>query len=201
MWVLKRNLGWAIEGDTVRTGIDVDELIGALELVLADGPLALGFEAPLFVPLHFGSQNLTRGRQGEGDRPFSAAVGSTALVTGIVVISYILRALRSRVTSVTPTFDWRVSLNKGQMLLFEAFVSHQLRSANENPHIQDARLAIAKFREGMDDPSKFVSAVTESPCFSILGSILLRTKWTSDLSFLEKECLVVRQKGAPNKAN
>src|SRR5437016_3157522 len=72
------------------------------------GPLALGFEAPMFVPLHLNSNNLTRARQGEGNRPFTAGAGSSALVAGLVVVPYVLSQLRALAPLATATLDWRL---------------------------------------------------------------------------------------------
>jgi hypothetical protein len=118
-------------------------------------------EAPLFVPLHLNSDKLTRRREGEGDRAFTASAGSSALVAGLVVIPYILDQLRARAPSATATLDWRVPLvGFGRLLLFEAFVTHQPK-ADPSPHIRDARLAIGKFWEAMQDPASFQCEVSE----------------------------------------
>jgi hypothetical protein len=61
----RENTGWAVEGPKSSEGKDIDECVDALAAALNDGPLALGFEAPMFVPLHQDAKNLTRGRNGE----------------------------------------------------------------------------------------------------------------------------------------
>jgi hypothetical protein len=191
----RENTGWAIEGPRPSHGNIIDECVDALEIALNDGPLALGFEAPMFVPLHRDSNNLTRGRMGDGNRAFSAPAGSAVLVSGLVVVPYVLDKLRARVRTATATFDWKAPLDaRGQLLLFEAFVSHQPET-DDDPHIRDARLAIGKFREGMRDPLTFRSAIDEPNCLNLLAAALLRTGWASDLNILSKPCLVVRQKG------
>jgi len=46
-----RNLGWVIEAPSVtKSGTDVDSCIEVLASAMKVGPLALGFEAPMFVP-------------------------------------------------------------------------------------------------------------------------------------------------------
>ena len=77
------------------------------------GPLALGFEAPMFVPIRTDPERLTAARNGEfgkglPSRPFSASAGATSLVTGLVVVSYILNTLRPLVPEATATLDWRL---------------------------------------------------------------------------------------------
>jgi hypothetical protein len=192
----KKNIGWAIDGPQIKeseTGTDIEACVERLESVLKEGPLALGFEAPMFVPLHRDASNLTRGRKGEGDRAFTSAVGSTVLTSGLVVVPYILGRLHERVPAATATFDW-TTIPKGshRVLLFEAFVTHQ-HAGDDSPHIRDAKLAIAKFRDAMRDGFKTV--ICEPTCFNLLAAALLRTGWTADLTMLSQPCLVVMDRG------
>ena len=61
-----KNLGWAIEGPTVNScGWDVDECVEVLTRALMVGPLALGFEAPLYVPYRKEKHRLDNARSGE----------------------------------------------------------------------------------------------------------------------------------------
>jgi hypothetical protein len=191
----KENIGWAICGARPSDGKDIDKCVDALAVALDDGPLALGFEAPMFVPLHKDVTNITRGRNGEGNRPFTSGAGCAALVCALLVVPYVLRKLRTLAPHATATFDWTAPLvARGRLLLFEAFVTHQ-PNIDGDPHIRDARLAIAKFREGMLDPPKFRSDIDEPDCLNLLGAALLRTGWTTDPTFLRQPCLVVRQRG------
>jgi hypothetical protein len=45
------NFGWAIVGDATAEGADIDRCVETLAAALRIGPLALGFEAPMFVPI------------------------------------------------------------------------------------------------------------------------------------------------------
>jgi hypothetical protein len=191
-----KNLGWAMDAPYVE-GQDIDDCIATIGAALDKGPVALGFEAPQFVPLRRDPMKLTAGRQGESGpgqptRTFSAGAGAAVLVTSLVVVPYVLGRLRERVPSATVTFDWRRPCNKAaQLLLFEAFVTDQGKDTAMR-HIEDARLAIAEFRRGMEHPESFESSVTVPECFNLLGAALLRTGWPCDLSFLSAQCLVVR---------
>jgi hypothetical protein len=192
----RENIGWAIEGPKISQGKSLDDCVDALAEALNDGPLALGFEAPMFVPLHEDATNLTRGRKGERDRAYTAPAGSAVLVSALVVVPYVLQKLRALVPHATATFDWIAPLDvRGRLLLFEAFVSHQAKS-DADPHIRDAKLAIARFREGIRNPSALQSAIEEPACLNLLGGILIRTGWTNDLTVLRQSCLVVRQRGS-----
>jgi hypothetical protein len=76
-------------------------------------------------------------------RPFSASAGATVLVTGLVVVSYILKTLRPLVPEAIVTLDWRLPpAYPGRLMLFEAFVTDQRKTAATR-HIEDAHLAIA----------------------------------------------------------
>jgi hypothetical protein len=190
----KKNIGWAIDGPKSCEGKDIDVCVNTLASALKEGPLALGFEAPMFVPLHQNSSNLTRGRRGEGDRAFTSAVGATVLTSALVVVPYILHQLRVLVPAATATFDWiELPTTSHRLFLFEAFVTHQHATDND-PHIRDAKLAIAKFRYGMRDGLK--SVIDEPVCFNLLAATLLRVGWTADLELLFQPCLVVRNRGA-----
>jgi hypothetical protein len=189
-----KNLGWAITGPKVsKDGTCLDQCVELLAEALRAGPLALGFEAPMFVPARQDPCVLLSARRGECEngvsRPFSAAPGATVLVVGLVVVPYVLARLRDKVREATATLDWR-SRPFG-LLLFEAFVTNQ-KKKTDTRHVEDARLAVAEFERGMHNPATFRSSVVEPRCLNLLGAILLRTGWTTDLKILCQPCLVVR---------
>ena len=150
-------------------GTDLDQCIEVLAAALGAGPLALGFEAPMFVPARADPAILLSARSGECEhgvnRPFSAAPGATVLVVGLVVVPYVLARLRDKVPKATATLDWRSPFpGRGSLLLlFGAFVTDQKKTADTR-HIEDARLAAAAFQRGMHDPATFTSAVVEPSC-------------------------------------
>jgi hypothetical protein len=191
------NFGWAVVGDTTAEGTDIDVCVRTLAATLRNGPLALGFEAPMFVPIRKDPNRLTAARKGDSgkgrpSRPFSASAGATVLVTGLVVVSYILDTLRPLVVEATATLDWRLLLvGPGRLLLFEAFVTDQ-RKTSDTRHVEDAHLAIEAFQRGMRDPANFQSSIDEPVCLSLLGAIMLRTGWDTDPAILSTPCLVVR---------
>ncbi len=140
----KDNIGWAIVGRKSDCGTDLDKCVKSLARALEAGPLALGFEAPMFVPMREEPKSLTEARRGEGNRAFSAGPGATALVTSTVVAPYVLRRLREDVRDAAATLDWRDwpgdRAGPKQMLLFEAFVTNQ-NGNKDNRHVEDAKLA------------------------------------------------------------
>lgn len=189
------NLGWMVEGPSgAKSGTDVDACIDALATAMEIGPLALGFEAPMFVPYGRTRRDLDKARDGEGDRSFSAGAGACVLTKALVIVPYILEGLRCRAATARPTFKWRARLSQGDLLLFEAFVTH----AGKSSHIDCARLAVAQFPREWEKRSSLQSALEESSTLNLLGSMLLRMGWTNDLSALSEPCLVVRYKGYSN---
>jgi hypothetical protein len=73
-------------GDTTAEGNDIDVCVQTLAEALRNGPLALSFEAPMFVPIRTDPKRLRAARSGAfgkglASRPFSASAGATSLVT------------------------------------------------------------------------------------------------------------------------
>ncbi len=190
------NLGWVVEGPSVtKSGTDIDSCIEVLASAMKMGPLALGFEAPMFVPYGRKRCDLDKGREGDGDRAFSASAGACVLTKGLVIVPYILEGLRCHAKAARPTFKWRDRLSERDLLLFEAFVTHVGGSVS---HEECARLALKQFPKGWEKRASFESAV-EQPCtMNLLGAMLLRIGWTDDLTMLSEPCLVVRHRGNSN---
>jgi len=190
------NLGWVVEGPCVNeSGTDIDLCVEYLATAMRDGPLALGFEAPMFVPYGRKRRELDKARKGDGDRAFSASAGASVLTKGLVIVPYILEGLRCRAKAARPTFKWHSRLSGSDLLLFEAFVTHLGESVS---HEECARLALNRFPKGWEIRSSFESAVEEPCVLNLLGAILLRMGWTEDLTMLSEPCLVVRHRGDLN---
>jgi hypothetical protein len=153
------------------------------------GPLALGFEAPMFVPYGRKICDLDRAREGDGDRAFSASPGACVLTKGLVIVPYIVEELRRCTKTAKSTFNWRDRLSEGDLLLFEAFVTHVGKSVS---HEECARLALKQFPKGSEQRAAFESAVPEPCTMNLLGAILLRMGWAGDLRMLSEPCLIVR---------
>lgn len=187
------NLGWAVAGASVnKSGTDIDSCTESLAKAKECGPLALGFEAPMFVPYARQRNDLDKCRKGEGTRAFGASAGACVLAKGLVIIPYILEGLRRRVKDARPTFKWRSPLSNRDLLLFEAFVTNMGKSV---AHVECARLAIDQFSKGWGNRASFQSAVDGQCTMNLLGAMLLRMGWTTDPSILSEPCLVVRHKG------
>ncbi len=189
------NLGWVIKGPSVtKSGTDIDCCIKALTSAMKAGPLALGFEAPMFVPYDRKVCELDKARKNEGDRAFSASPGACVLTKGLVIVPYILKnlwkGLRQQSIDVKPTFKWRKPLYPRNLLLFEAFVTHEGKSN----HIECAEKAVDQFPKGWKERKAFKSDIDETSTLNLLGAMLLRTGWIDDVKMLGEPCLVVQPK-------
>ena len=153
--------------------------------------IALGFEAPMFIPVPDDPMMLTSARQGEGNRPFSAGAGPTVLLMGMQQATWILRELNRKVTDMLRfTTDWRLWLKAEEPLLlcWEAFVSGP---AHSDSHERDAATAVMAFRDAENDLESANAVTTESP-FSLIGAAAIWAGWTDDLTVLEMPCLVLK---------
>ena len=190
------NLGWVVEGPSVnKSGTCIDLCIEALACAMKRGPLALGFEAPMFVPYGRKRCDLDKARKGDGDLAFAAAPGACVLTKGLVIVPYILEGLRCRAEAAKPTFKWRERLSERDLLLFEAFVAHVGRSVS---HEECARLALKRFPKEWEKRASFESDIKEPCTMNLLGAMLLRIGWTEDLTMLSEPCLAVRHQGNSN---
>ncbi len=192
------NLGWAaVEDDLWSDGNDLDACIETVASALQRGPVSLGFESPLFIPLRDDPFMMTKGRNGESgpgmaSRPFSAGAGPTVTVLGTLTTCYVLRRLRELVPDAIATVDWRLPpVAPGRLLIWEAFVTAQRKTADTR-HVEDAHLALQTYLERQGGPVPSPSSVIEPNCLSLVGAALLRTGWTTDIGVLSEQCLVVR---------
>ena len=185
---MRGRLGWAVLPKE-QTGKDIQELVNLVAEALREGPVALGFEAPLWVPMRSDVMTLTKARCGEGSRSWSAGAGTGVLATGLAVIPYILSALRRATPTANVTFDFRhPPSGPGGLLLWEAFVSNDDKGDSDE---DDALIAARMFERACADlPGS--QKLTPEPCFNLLGAMLLRTGWSTDPALLEAEMLVAK---------
>lgn len=185
-------LGWAIippEGSAV-TGSDLDAFVEAIGQLGAAHALAIGFEAPLFIPARSVAMDVLSGRKGEGSRAWSAGAGATVTTAALAVVTYTLAGLRKRLGQADATTDWTSPLSSaGQVLFFEAFVTGAAKGVD---HANDALIAAEAAAKLLGSPRAYRSAIDEMDVFSLLGASLLRTGWSTDLALLAAPCLVVR---------
>lgn len=173
----------------------MEPLVEALQHDLRTSKVALGFECPLFVPMHERPSDLTARRSGEAGRPWSAAAGACSMGVGMVQALWLLDRVRRELKPVPPVFfEWTGFANASSgLFVWEAFVSGTAKAAidAESPHCEDAMVGLLAFKQSLPDPPA-VNAIDEEVVMSLAGAALLRTGWTSDARVLRQACLVIR---------
>lgn len=192
------NVGWArfAPGQPSDGSRSLDALVDRLAADAAKGmSLALGFEAPGFLPIPEGAAHLNRARPGEGDRPWCFGGGAYTTAIGIQLSAWVVRALAPRAAATHDlTTDWLswspAERSRPVVLLWEAFVSKAAHSPRNDP-VEDAATAARAFLENEHHLVK-IHAVSCNPRLSLLGTIALWSGWSADLALLWSEPLVVR---------
>jgi hypothetical protein len=191
--VMRGNFGWfgrLSDGSSV-SGNDIGELAATVaDLLNHRQAVALGFEAPMFVPLRDDPVEMTRCRKGETNANRIGGPGSAVLATGLAQVPWILREIRSRLeVAGSATMNWRAfSAGDGGLFLWEAFVSG---SAKGEDHVQDARIAVNAFENALPDLEE-KNAISEPTVMCLLGAAPLRTGWTEDVGLLAEACIVIK---------
>lgn len=195
----RKKFGWArveqsdARAERYRGGRQIEELVNAVTTDLRGGAsVALGFEAPLTVPVPEAAEKLGGSRPGDGDRSWSAAAGAAALATGIVQTAWVLRKVFRACGPTHISFTWEEFRGQGGLLLWEAFVTKQQAvSGDSDCHMRDALTAARWFRGSLLDLTE--RAAPEMPSsLSLIVSAALWSGLTSDVSLLHSRCLVLR---------
>lgn len=165
------------------------------EDLLADRAVALGFEAPLFVPLPVEAAHLGKARVGEGNRPWSAGAGAAVMAYATQQVTWVLRELAQRIgerrlrVGLDP-IAW--GAGRLDLLLWEAFVSGAAKDrASLDPHIDDARAAAREFLRRLE-AGVVPSDVADLTVFSLVGAAVLRAGLSTDIGPLAEPPIVIR---------
>ena len=163
--------------------------------------MALGFEAPLFLPVAPTIGDLTRARLNEPG-PWSFGPGAYVTTVVIPLMALTLRHLRS---AVTPPPD--VSLDAARwlapgalgssLLLWEAFVwgaghAREPNAGGLRADVQDAATAVRAFVAWEAVEPRQSSSITAQDPISIVGAALLWSGLDSNLGLLHQQTLVLR---------
>lgn len=152
--------------------------LAVLEAVDRGLSVALGFEAPLMVPVSpvgpvDGWTTLGRARQGETvdgrSRPWSAGAGSGALATGLVQLAWVLERIGCEVPGLRCTTSPATWLGgQAELLLWEAFVSGTGKPVPSGitQHAADAAAAADTFADRLQQATLTTSDVVCSPASS-----------------------------------
>lgn len=194
--VEKRNFGWARRvaesvASEVREGNTPGSLVADVAADLRRGaPVALGFECPQWMDIRDDPRHLTKARDGEGNRAWSAGAGAGALATGIVQTVWLLREIRGSAGKAEVFLDWvSFAAAGGGLFLWEAFVT---KRAKAKTHQGDAKAAVDAFASAMPTPPAANAVRPRGAVISLLGAALLWSDWVTDTAVIREPCLVVR---------
>lgn len=195
--VSKGNFHWVSSRNVEESASDPRELAKAVAKDLNSGKnVALGYESPLFVPADPDPQLLGCARDGEcqeatGNRPFTAGAGAAVLATGIQSLSWVLREIKSLAPNSTASTRWGDFRGGScQLFVWEAFVSGS-EKAYPASHSGDAALAIAAFRQ-VSSSEENPTCIRCSKAFSLVGSAVVWSGLSADLTLLAEPCVVLR---------
>jgi len=170
---------------------DPSALLASITADLQSGhSVALGLEAPLFIPVPAEVDRLSRGRNGDGNRSWAAPAGGYVATLALHQAAWLLSGLRSscsaRCELTVDTARWTApDPTRPVLLLWEAFVSGDAHTF----HMHDAATAVMYFQTHQDALSTAVTA--ENP-ISLIGAAVLWSGWGTDTRWLHESILVLR---------
>ena len=184
------NIGWClidVHCNSKKTGTSLDELIPHISKTIRKSGLLLGLEAPLFVPMRNDLMLATKGRNGEGRRPWSAGAGAQVLAMNIPIMTYLFRKIKFYDPDVDILIDpKRFAPKERQVLLFEALVSGIDKG---NSHVDDAQIMTnycLKYSKKSQLPPSILKHEEDTSYFNLAAASLLRCGLTKDVSLMEK---------------
>ena len=202
--IKRDNFGWAVvHGDRQRGGKEIGELVDDVVGSLAAGiKVALGFECPLWVPVPNNPSGLTDARVVDGNKPWSAGAGASALAAGLTETAWILcdtrRCLKDGgVPPPSRYLDWEEFTRADTgIFLWEAFVTGAAKATagdtDKDQHVADALTACKAFAARLPGPAAGSPSEPPRAVRSLIGAAVLWSGWSQDLDLLRARCLVVR---------
>lgn len=193
----KPHFAWASvdpEAPDVIVGSLSVELLGdwLVKDLTARRSVALGFEAPLFIPVPTAASNLCRSRNNEGSPSWSAPPGLTVASLGLHQAAWILRWVADHCGGsvdfeVAPN-AWPPDPGAGTLFCWEAFVSGAVHSQS---HVQDAATAVAAFLHHERNLADATAVTGEHP-LSLIGAAALWSGLAVNPEVLRTPTVVLR---------
>lgn len=186
---LQGNIGWAIGCDknNIEIGTELDDAIILISEALKNGPVILGLEAPLFVPIRPNLIDATRARKGEERRPWSAGAGAQVLTMNLPIMTYFLKGIYANAP------DLNVALNPdsfeyapNNMMVFEALVSGIDKGKT---HMDDARIMTTyclSYTQENQLPKTILREETGVGYMNLVAASLLYTGISKDIEDLHQ---------------
>jgi hypothetical protein len=175
----------------------IESLAASVVQILRDGgPVALGFEAPLFIPVPENPDRLGKARPCDAPSPsWSSSVGASVLATAMVQIPWTLRFIHQQVPDLQVHVQWPpFAQRQDGLLLWEAFVSG---AAKGQTHEEDARSGVQAFCKQLPNPGDPIATETERP-FSVVAAAAIWAGFDLPIEDLHDGCLLVRATQPPD---
>lgn len=185
------------DGEESHRPESIESLAASVVHVLRGGePVALGFEAPLFIPVPENPDRLGKARPCDAPSPsWSSSVGASVLATAMVQIPWTLRFIHEQIPDLRVHAQWPpFAEQQDGLLLWEAFVSG---AGKGETHEEDARSGVQAFCEQLPNPGDPSAAETESP-FSVLAAAAIWAGFDLPIEDTRGGCLLVRATHPPD---
>lgn len=154
--------------------------------------VALGFEAPLFIPVPVESSALCYGRKNEGNRSFAAPVGLAVTTLGLHQVAWILSRIADScgdtIKFETGAGSWPPSESQPILFCWEAFVANK---AHGPTHVRDAATAAIAFLSAENDLAAATTITAERP-LSLIATAALWSGLATDTTVLHVPTVVIR---------
>ncbi len=154
--------------------------------------VALGFEAPLFIPVPAESSALCYGRKNEERRSFAAPAGLAVATLGLHQAAWILRRIAhscgDSIEFETDARSWPPSKSHPILFCWEAFVSEK---AHGRTHVQDAATAAMAFLSAESNLAGATTIIAERP-LSLIAAAALWSGLATDTDVLHQPTVVIR---------
>jgi hypothetical protein len=160
----------------------------------AGTPVAVGFEAPLFLPVPEAPDALGKARPTDTGAPsWSSQTGACVMATGIVQAAWILRWVFERVPEAPVSLTWENFTAEGAgLLIWEAFVSS---TAKGDDHEDDARIGVETFCLSLPTPGDPELAAVPRP-LSLAAMLCIWAGWAVPTENLRGGGVLVRAQPA-----
>lgn len=154
--------------------------------------VALGLEAPLFIPVPVAASRLSKARTDEGRPCWAAPPGLTVASLGLHQAAWVLRRVAEHCSNLTrfqvaPT-AWPPSPDVTILFCWEALVSGPVHSSS---HLTDAATAAMAFVD-RERSLLETTAVTADHPLSLIGAAALWSGLATDVEVLRASTVVVR---------
>lgn len=130
--VKRGNFGWfaGLSDGTERKGSDIRNFADFVAELLNEGNrVALGFEAPMYVPFRDDVFTLTSKRRGETNPNWIGGPGGSVLATGLTQVPWVLLSVKGKLRRpARAVLNWAgFQSGSAELFLWEAFVRERLK--------------------------------------------------------------------------